>query len=257
MSRGAVRLVAMEGAMNVWQDSTGFAEGRAMLDELPQLWSLVVKNSHIEPAPTGKGVVCWYELPSVGTWKCEAHTAREAIRVMLVNVCEILTEGTPKQWPAKWHELASSVSITLAAGSGDSQGEQAKERFKSKPRQETIGVTTSEKLAEHVQYVASKRGIPFAEFARVLTVRGFNDFDNRVYSESSTKLLDELKDKLRQWSSSEGQQWMLRLDPKVAVRIRVAAREYEKSASEFAAMCLAHGMTLGEEEKPRSGYRVG
>ena len=242
--------------MNIWQDSTGFAEGRAMLDEVPELWSLVVKNSRLEPSPTGKGVVCWYELPSVGKRKCEAHTAREAVRIMFVHVCEALTEGTPKQWPSRWHELASSVSITVAED-GTVKGEMATERFQSKSRQDTIGVTTSEKLAEYVQYLASKRESRFSEVVRELTVRGFDDFDNRVYSESASKLLDEFKDKLRQWTSPEPRQWMLRLDPKVAVRIRVAAREYEKSTSEFAALCLAHGMTLSEVEKPRSKYRIG
>lgn len=100
------------------------------------------------------------------------------------------------------------------------------------------------RLKSELQSMADQQSTSFAEIARQLVTFGFEDFDDRTFSEGSEELLSAFAAQVGGWQPSETEQIMLRLHPSLAVRLRAAAKEYRKSASEFGVMCLAHGLVL-------------
>ncbi|WP_444633501.1 hypothetical protein [Cupriavidus oxalaticus] len=120
----------------------------------------------------------------------------------------------------------------------------SRERFQSKARQQTVGVTLPTNLKEHLSSLAELEDTTFAEVSRRLTIFGFEDFVDRSLYSSPTALFDLLTSELHRWQDSDSEQVMLRIDPGRAARIRSAAKEYEKSVSELAALCMAHGLVM-------------
>lgn len=225
--------------MKLAPDPMGTAEGRAMLDQLPDLYFAVLKGTRIEQEANAI-VHCTFELPVLGKRTKTAATAREAIRAVLLELTEELTKTPADQWPAEWHRFSLS-----SPEQGGLDGSMLKsERFQSKPRQVTIGVTMPLSLKASLQRVAEQQRTSFAEAARQLAAIGFEDFDERTFSEASDQLLASFSSELGKWPLAETEQVMLRLDPHFAVRLRSAAKEYRRSASEFGAMCLAHGLVM-------------
>ncbi|MEJ5999729.1 hypothetical protein [Paucibacter soli] len=223
--------------MKLVPDPVGTVEGRAMLDQLPELYFAVLKSTQIE-RNAGAGIRCSFELPTLGKRTKTAPTAREAIRAVLLELSDVLTMTPVDQWPAGWHMLASQ-------GASTSKDDGRKpERFQSKARQLTIGVTMPVTLKVSLQNIADQQKSSFSEVARQLAGVGFEDFDERSFSEGSDDLLSSFSSELRKWPLLETEQVMLRLDPHLGVRLRSAAKEYSRSASEFGAMCLAHGLAL-------------
>jgi hypothetical protein len=223
------------------RDPMGAADGKAMLDQLPELYFAVLKNTQIEQQ-IGTGVRCSFELPIVGKRTKTAPTARDAIRAVLIELSELLTQTPTSEWPADWHTLVLSVSSTMRK---TSQKEREKaERFQSKVRQFTIGVTMPTELKLSLQNIADEQDMSFAEVSRQLTGIGFDDFDERSFSEGSEELLGGFLSEIDEWQPSEREQVMVRLEPNLAIRLRSAAKEYRRSASEFGALCLAHGFVL-------------
>lgn len=108
----------------------------------------------------------------------------------------------------------------------------------------TIGVTMPTKLKESLQSIADQQRARFAEIARQLMSAGFEDFDERSFSEASDELLSGFSAETVRWRALETEQVMVRLDPHLAVRLRATAKEHRKSASEFGFMCMAHGFVL-------------
>jgi hypothetical protein len=100
------------------------------------------------------------------------------------------------------------------------------------------------KLKCELQSMADQQSTSFAEVARQLATLGFEDFDDRSFSESSEDLLVAFATEVGRWQPSATEQIMVRLLPHLAVRLRAAAKEYRRSASEFGLMCLAHGLVL-------------
>ncbi len=222
-------------------DPMGTVEGRAMLDQLPELYFAVLKNTCIEQQP-GAGIRCSFELPVIGKRTMTAPTARDAIKAVLVELSEILTKTPSHEWPAGWRSLALAVST--AREEHHSTEILEVRRHQSKARQVTIGVTMPVKLKCELQSVADKQSTSFAEVARQLATLGFEDFDDRSFSEGSEELLAALATEAGKWQPSATEQIMLRLLPQLAVRLRAAAKEYRRSVSEFGLMCLAHGLLL-------------
>src|SRR5688500_3772418 len=116
--------------MKVARDPMGTAEGRAMLDQLPELYFAILKNAHIEQQP-GAGIRCSFELPVLGKRTKTAPTARDAIRAVLIELSELLTEAPSHEWPDDWRSFASSVSTSKA------HEDERPERFQAKARQFT------------------------------------------------------------------------------------------------------------------------
>ena len=246
--------------MNRFHDPMAAAEGRAMLDQLPELYFAVLKSAQIEEH-TGAGIRCSFELPVLGKRTMTALTARDAIRAVLVELAEVLTNTAPHDWPPDWHGIASSVTSAMESRTPKRGGSSA--RFQSKLRQFTIGVTMPAKFKLSLQRIADKQKAKFAEVIRQLASLGFEDFDERSFSEGSEQLLSSFLSEINKWQPSEAEQVMMRLDPHLAVRLRSTAKRYHRSASEFGAMCLGHGFVLQThlveiEEKvaPFRGSRV-
>ncbi len=242
--------------MNHAPDPMGTAEARGMLDQLPELYFSILKNAHIEQPP-GSQARCSFELPILGRRTTTAPTALQAIRAALLELTDVLTRTPPNEWPEGWHQAASS--LTAASPRRPASADDKAERFQAKARQLTVGVTLPVSLKASLQNLAEQQQVSFAEIARRLATVGFEEFDERSYSEGSEQLFAMLSDDVRRWLPSDTEQVMLRVDPRLAVRLRSAAKEYRRSASEFGAMCLAHGLVfqsqLAELEQKVAAYR--
>lgn len=228
--------------MKLARDPMGVAEGRAMLDQLPVLYFAVLRSARIEQLDGAAGICCSFELPILGRRTKTAPTVRDAIRAVLIDLSEVLTKVSIDEWPEDWFNLVSSVPSTMRSGISKEQGRN--ERFQSKVRQFTIGVTMPSKLKLALQETADEQETTFADVARQFVNAGFEDFDERSFSESPEVLLFAFSNETREWPSSESEQVMVRLDPHLAVRLRSAAKEYCRSVSEFGVMCLVHGVFL-------------
>lgn len=242
--------------MTLAPDPMGTAEARAMLDQLPELYFAVLKNTHIEQS-AGAEAQCSFEVPALGKRTTTAPTALQAVRAALLELTDVLTKTPPDQWPEAWR----NPSLSTATPSHDilsREGDKA-QRFQAKARQFTIGVTMPLGLKSSLQGIADRHQTSFAEVARQLAAVGFDDFDERTYSESSKELLSLLSSEVRRWQPLETEQVMVRVEPHLAVRLRSAAKEYRRSVSEFGAMCLAHGLVLKtqfeEIEQKVAAYR--
>lgn len=227
--------------MKLASDPMGTAEGRAMLDQLPAVYFAILKGARIEQQ-AGAGIRCSFELPVLGTRTTTAPTAREAIRAVLLELTDVLTRTSVDSWPEGWRSFvlpAYSSSLNESPAGGTKT-----ERFQSKSRQFTIGVTMPARLKESLQSIADQQRVSFAEIARQLASAGFEDFDERSFSEASDELLSKFSAEAARWRALESEQIMVRLDPHLAVRLRATAKEHGKSASEFGVMCMAHGFVL-------------
>jgi hypothetical protein len=222
--------------MKLARDPVGTAEARAMLDQLPGLYFAVLKTAQIEQIETG--VHCSFELPLIGKRTKSAATVADAILALLIELSEVLTKTPIQEWPDAWRELATATPSM--APSKQTNGE----RFQSKTRQFTVGVTMPIKLKAFLQASATKQRTSFAEATRQLTSIGFENFDERSFSEGSEQLFSAFSVELAKWQPAKSEQVMIRLDPGLAVRLRASAKQYGRSASEFGAMCLAHGLVL-------------
>lgn len=227
--------------MKLAADQISTAEARAMLDQLPQLYFAVLKGTYIEQ-PNEAEVRCSFELPFVGKRTVTAPTALEAIRAMILEVTDVLAQTLPQGR----HGSVQTLSPTLEPPPilRDDKGV----RFQGKARQVTIGVTMPLALKAHLQGFADRQHSFFAEVARQIAGMGFDDFDERTYTESTERLFYLLSTEVRQWQPADTEQVMIRLDPRMAVKIRGAAKEHRRSSSEFGAMCLAHGLAVLENQ---------
>lgn len=231
--------------MNNAQNSIDFAEGNALLTHLPSLYYAIAQSARLE-STEGSRVQCSIEIPALGWRSCDAPTAREAIRnafTVLLNEC---TAMPVHEWPSSWHK------VTAEADGGrfhpiDGKSKTQTERFKSKGRQFTIGATMPTKLKDALQTKADQQNTTFADVARQIASLGFDEFDIRSFSEDPEELFVELSSEIRNWLPSATEQVMLRMEPNLNVRIRSAAQEVHKSASEFGTMCIAAGFAKQAE----------
>ncbi len=225
------------------QDPVDVAEGRAMLIHLTDLYFGILKDAELETAEDGS-IACSFELPRVGRRTQTAPTAREAIRAVLLELSDALTKTSLVDWPEEWRRPKRSYRVDkTAAKAAPDKGD----KFQSKARQMTIGVTLPTNLKSSLQSGAQEQSKSFADVARHLVSIGFEDYDERSYAENSAELIRSLSRDAQRWFPSDTEQVMLRLEPSLTVRMRSAAKELRKSASEFGAMCLSHGFSMHSE----------
>lgn len=243
--------------MKLAMDQTNAEEAQAILDQFPELYSAVLRGTRIEQQNETE-VVCSFELPLVGKRTVTAPTALKAIRVALLELTDILTQAPTQMLPQE--SRGAVPKLPVASENLPTLEDNKGARFQGKERQLTIGVSMPATLKASVQRVADQQCSSFAEIARQIATMGFEDFDERTYTESSAALFSLLSAEVRRWQPADTEQVMIRLAPKMALKIRGTAKEHRRSASEFGAMCLAHGLTVlerqfAEIEKKIATYR--
>ncbi|MGS0895102.1 hypothetical protein ACVBGC_21610 [Burkholderia stagnalis] len=226
--------------MNPTLDQVGVAEGRALLARLPSAYVDVLRTARLEQEAE-HSVQCTFEVPGVGTRITSASNALEAIRSALVELASLLISSPTSNLLNDMRAIESTAEVEGTATSSVSG------RFQSKVRQLTVGITMPTNLKCRLSTLAEEQGTSFADLSRRLTVAGFEDFDEMSFSVSSQLLFTKLASELRKWLPSDSEQVMLRLEPYHAIRLRTAAKEYRKSASELGAMCVAHGLTIQQQ----------
>lgn len=224
-------------------NSVDLARGQALLSRLPDGYCAILKTARLEEG-VGNAIACTFEVPGVGKRTASAPSTTEAIRLALIELASILDSAFFSDSTLPMNAYVSSTGETESACIATA------ERFLSKTRKLTVGVTMPTSLKEYLATLAESQGTSFAEVARGLAVFGFEDFVDRSLFVSSKALFDTLGREFVRWQNSDSEQVMLRLEAKHAVRIRSAAKEYEKSASEFGALCMAHGFALQEQLVP-------
>ncbi|AQT61470.1 hypothetical protein [Cellvibrio sp. PSBB023] len=221
--------------MNPTLDPLELAQGQALLPRLSDTLAQSLRGARLEYQVEGY-ISCAFEVPGIGKRTTSAGSAYEAIRLALIELA-CLTTPTLEYLALQMNETSSSKDL----GKFDSV---PSERFQSKTRQHTVGVTLPAELKVHLNLLAESENASFAEMSRRFAVFGFEDFIDRSLYASSTALFDLLNNELLKWQSSSSEQVMLRLDPGHAVRIRSAAKEYGKSVSELSVLCVAHGLEM-------------
>jgi len=107
----------------------------------------------------------------------------------------------------------------------------------TKQSQKTIGVSSKKSL---LGLIGERSRSDRSAAARELFTRGFKTLDTRLGGENSQAVFASFQDAYDALPDSATEQWMLRLDPRAYGRAIVRAREYGKSASNLAALCIAY-----------------
>lgn len=226
--------------MNPTLDRVDLAHGQALLSQLPDTYFAILKAARLEYTAESK-VACKFEVPGIGKRTLLASSSAEAIRLALIDLTSLLTSRS-------FLNPDCSTNFNICSRTKEeSDPERATERFQSKTRQLTVGVTLPSRLKEHLVTLADSQKTTFADVSRRFTVYGLEDFIDRSLFVSAKSLFELLENELRNWQGLDSEQVMLRLDPSHAVRVRSAAKEYNRSVSEFGALCMAHGLILQEE----------
>ncbi|NML84298.1 hypothetical protein [Polaromonas sp.] len=215
--------------MQTTLDPVALDQGQVLLSRLPDTFSNILRTAQLEPQAEG-GVAVSYEIAGVGKRQVSATSPNEAIRQALVDLASFLTSTA---------ELRATVRMNASETNPPSS-----ERSLSKTRQQTLGATLPLSLKKHLNSIASSEATSFADVCRRFVVFGFEDFVARSLYASSTSLFETLRQELHEWHDSNTEQVMIRLDPGHAVRFRSTAKEYEKSVSELAVLCAAHGLAM-------------
>lgn len=226
--------------MNIASSRKNITQVQKLLEILPDLYFAVLRKTSIEKE-TESLVRCTFELPLIGKRVKVASNAVEAMQEALAEISELLITQADSDLQEAWRKLLISQSSTEQASRTPTNSDA--DRFQAKARQLTIGVTMPVTLKYSLQEIASLQKLSFAEVARELTSIGFEEFDRRIFSESSKNLLLEFMDDVKKWGTTETEQIMLRTDPDLSISIRTTAKEFKRSASEFGTMCMAHGLT--------------
>jgi hypothetical protein len=80
--------------------------------------------------------------------------------------------------------------------------------------------------------------------ARTLLLEGWNNFRTRRINSDPDLLLDSYEKLALSYRGMETKQWMVRVDRKLAIKVQLAAKEYERSSSFIASCLLAEGLQL-------------
>jgi hypothetical protein len=188
------------------------------------------------------GVACSVTMPNHKTLCRDARDAEEAARSLLFALTtEILAVRADNQWRPEYQLV---IEQNCAQGSEDNMRLDRCESTvsRTKERQVTIGVSTKSSLRSAISILADERGESVSAVARDMVASGFEDFETRSFTESQSRLLASFESELSTYSEGENMQWMVRVDRRLATRIKLSAKEFGKSASHIAAICMSDAL---------------
>jgi len=178
--------------------------------------------------------VCKVELPSKQILEVRADRVEMAAALMFFEIQKAVS-------PALIKDESQSPKTTSNA----TIERHIVENFESsttKLRKETIGVSASDGLRLYIQNLASDFAKQEGQLARELLTKGFEEFEERMYTESPSEILNEYQSELDIFQGDKSHQWMVRLDRHLFIRVKMTAKNQGRSLSQIAAGCLAHAL---------------
>lgn len=195
---------------------------------------------HVSTRKTRAGLQCKVSLPSGQNVVAVGEDSSGAVRNLLIE----LTKQVPSPLGCE-HGINPASREVIQAASGKmqltTQGTDEGKRMDAltKARRETIGVTTKKTLHTAIAQLAAAREMDKAVLARSLLTDGWDRFRKERMTSDPDELLDQYEKVAISSSGTESEQWMVRVDRKLAIKIHAAAKEYERSASAIARGLLA------------------
>ncbi len=225
-----------------------------MVKEFAVLVGSISKAFEFTATVRSNGVTCSVILPGHKRLHRDARNAEEAARSLLAVLTEeVLGAREADNWVSEYalvleRNCTQNVEGDMQTNAGEITPSRTKER------QETIGVSTATSLHAAINALAQRRGMSAAAVARDMAAKGFETFETRTFTESPRRLLASFESKLATYNEGENMQWMVRLDRRLATRIKLSAKEYGKSASQMVAMCMTDALV--EESEITAGAAV-
>lgn len=213
-----------------------------MVREFAALVESIFRTIEFTASASNDRVTCSVTLPDNKRLRRDARDTDQAARNLLVALTnEILNANGVEQWHSGYQVILEQNSTQDAEGKMQ-LNECETTPSRTKERQETIGVSTTSSLHNAIGSLAQERGESIAAVARGMLTNGFEDFETRAFTESQSCLLASFESKLATYSEGENMQWMVRVNRRLATRIKLSAKEFGKSASQMVAMCMTDAL---------------
>ncbi len=215
-----------------------------LVGDCAALFGVISKTVEFGVSSVTDAITCTVTLPDERRLSSSAACADAAARRLMVELAGTLfDECAGGRWLSKC-EPTSNVNRTKEAEvTMQTEAEICTVApSRTKERQDTIGVSSKKSLRTAIHNLAAIRGESLAPIARELAEEGFEQFEARSFSENPRKILDGFEAKLCNLEGHETEQWMVRLSRHLSIRIKLAAKEYGKSASQLVAMCMVEAL---------------
>lgn len=238
--------------MNILTKSSE-TEASHLLGEWARLTARLYSTAKFEVEPRSSIVSCAVLLPNKEELRVQAANV-EAAAIQLTTALQvrIMNARCHCNWAPEWQALLDTTNFSQQREAQMEVRGKADGKDRSKARQETIGVTTKKSLYELLCEIASSENTSVAMTARSLVNEGFNELENRMFEENPRHLLDEFERQLDNQDGSETIQWMLRMSRYDSLKLKFMAKEYGRSVSKLAAVCLKEAL----QGRVLSGYEV-
>lgn len=220
---------------------TSSKEAARLLGEWSRLTTTIYNTAKFEVEPSGSRIWCAVLLPNNKPLRVHGGSIEDAaIQLTTALQAQLTNARCQKSWTPEWEALLNTTKASkkVKEAAMEFKDADAISVARTKERQETIGVTSKKSLYESLSQVASVEGAQVSAIARSLVYEGFEDLENRMFAENPRRLLEEYEHKLDAIEGLETTQWMLRVSRHESLRIKFMAKEYGKSVSRLAAMCL-------------------
>jgi len=195
-------------------------------------------------------------LPNNKKLCTDAKSSEEAARKLLIALTsKILEARSADQWNVEYR-LILEECFTQHAGQHMQPIECETKLSRTKKRLDTIGVSAKTSLHTALSSIAQMRGESVSEVARDLVEIGFEDFESLSFTQNRSRLLTNFEGKLANYPDGETTQWMVRVNRKLATRIKLSAREFGRSASQITAICIASALTKQSEVQPNASGAI-
>lgn len=212
-----------------------------LLGEWSRLTSTIYSTAKFEVEPSSSIVSCAVLLPNKEKLRVQAESVEDAaIRLSAAIQAQLPAARCRSHWAPEWQELLDATKVSRKSKEAvmEYPDSESGNPIRTKERQETIGVTSKRSLYDSLAQIADMEGKQISIIARSLVCDGFEDLENRMFRENPRRLLDEFEQKLDELRGAETTQWMLRVSRHDSLRLKFTAKEYGKSVSRLAAMCL-------------------
>ncbi|MBS4718219.1 hypothetical protein J4G66_19945 [Aeromonas dhakensis] len=194
---------------------------------------------------TRSGLQCKVSLPSGHSVVAVGEDFSGSVRNLLIELTKHMSTLPECELGIAPPFTREVIQATPGKAEFRTQGMDESQRMDTaatKVRRETIGVTTKRTLHTAIVELATAREVDTSIMARSLLKSGWERFREARITRDPDELLDQYENVALSSSGTESEQWMIRVDRKLAIKIQSAAKEYERSASAITRGLLAEAL---------------